>query len=164
MNTYTGDISKSSNRLKYFTQTLNEKGTKVSKKFNKGTIVIAIVGATIGATAILEIDVYATDSIIGITAKKEITNNYFLEFTMQCWKPTILKNAPEAARANINLEILNKLKIILPPLELQTKFANIVEKVEALKTQCQQSLTELQNMHGVLSQKAFKGELGLVKK
>lgn len=157
----TGDISKSGNRLNSYTQTLNEKGIKVSKKFNKGTIVIAIVGATIGATAILEIEVYATDSIIGITTKKEITNNYFLEFTMQCWKPTILKNAPEAARANINLEILNKLKIILPPFELQTRFAAIVEKVESLKTQYQQSLTELQNMYGVLSQKAFKGELSL---
>jgi type I restriction enzyme, S subunit len=156
----TGDISKSGNRLSSFTQTLNEKGIKVSKKFNKGTIVIAIVGATIGATAILEIEVYATDSIIGITPKKEFTNSFFLEFNMQFWKPILLKNAPEAARANINLEILNKLNLIAPPLELQTQFAQIVEKTEALKTQYQQSLQELENLYSGLTQKAFRGELG----
>ena len=155
----TGDISKSGNRLNIYTQTLNEKGIKVSKKFGKGTIVIAIVGATIGATAILEIEVYATDSIIGITAKKELTNNIYLEFVMRFWKPILLKNAPEAARANINLEILGRVGIIYPSLGLQTRFAQIVDKTEALKTQYQQSLQELENLYGSLSQKAFKGEL-----
>jgi type I restriction enzyme S subunit len=66
--------------------------------------------------------------------------------------------------ANINAQELQEIKILIPPMELQTKFANIVEKVEALKRQYQQSLTELQNMYGVLSQKAFKGELSLKSK
>lgn len=159
----TGDISRSGNRLSKFTQTLNEKGIRVSKKFNKGTIVIAIVGATIGATAILEIDTYATDSIIGIIPKTEFVNTYFLEFTMQFWKPILLANAPEAARPNINLEILNKLGISNPPIELQNQFAQIVEKTETLKAQYQQSLQELEGLFGSLSQKAFKGELDLSK-
>lgn len=159
----TGDISRSGNRLSKFTQTLNEKGIRVSKKFNKGTIVIAIVGATIGATAILEIDTYATDSIIGIIPKTEFVNTYFLEFTMQFWKPVLLANAPEAARPNINLEILKKVGISNPPIELQNQFAQIVEKTETLKAQYQQSLQELEGLFGSLSQKAFKGELDLSK-
>lgn len=157
----TGDISKSEYRLNNYTQTLNENGIKVSKEFKKGTIVIAIVGATIGATAILELDVYATDSIIGISADKTKTNEQFLEFTLRFWKPVLLSIAPEAARANINLAILNKLKFPNPPIELQTQFAQIVEKTEALKTQYQQSLQELENLYGSLSQKAFRGELSV---
>lgn len=157
----TGDISKSENRLVNFNQTLNEKGIKVSKEFKKGAIVIAIVGATIGATAILKIDVYATDSIIGISVNKELIDETFLEFSLRFWKPVLLKNAPEAARANINLDILNKLKITLPPLNLQTQFSTIVEKVEVLKSDYQASLNELENIYGVLSQKAFKGELNI---
>ena len=39
----------------------------------------------------------------------------------------------------------------------QTQFAQIVEKKEALKTQYQQSLQELENLYGSLSQKAFRG-------
>ena len=159
----TGDISKSEYRLNNYTQTLNENGIKVSKEFKKGTIVIAIVGATIGATAILELDVYATDSIIGISADKTKTNEQFLEFTLRFWKPVLLSIAPEAARANINLAILNKLKFPNPPIELQTQFAQIVEKTEALKAQYQQSLQELENLYGSLSQRAFKGELKLDK-
>jgi type I restriction enzyme, S subunit len=159
----TGDISRSGNRLTNYTQTLNEKGIKVSKQFKKGTIVIAIVGATIGATSICGIDVYATDSIIGITANEMFTNNLFLEFTLRLLKPYLLSIAPEAARANINLEILNKLAILSPPIELQNQFANIVEKTETLKAQYQSSLAELENWYGSLSQKAFKGELNLSK-
>jgi type I restriction enzyme S subunit len=64
-----------------------------------------------------------------------------------------------AAQKTLNLAELRKLKIPIPPLELQTKFAQIVEKTEALKTQYQQSLKELENLYGSLSQRAFKGEL-----
>lgn len=155
----TGDISKSGNRLDSYTQTLNDKGIKVSKRFEKGTIVIAIVGATIGATAILELDVYATDSIIGISVNKKLANNIFLEFVMQFWKPILLKIAPEAARANINLEILGKLDVIVPPITLQNQFAQIVENIEAQKTLVKQSMLQSEDLFNGLVQKAFGGEL-----
>ena len=61
--------------------------------------------------------------------------------------------------ANINAQELQEIKIAIPPIELQNQFAAIVEKVEALKSEYQTSLKELENMYGVLSQKAFKGEL-----
>lgn len=151
----TGDISRSGNRLSSYSQTLNEKGIKVSKKFSKGVIVIAIVGATIGATAILEIDVYATDSIIGIKANDSAISNCFLEFALRFWKPILLRDAPEVARPNINLEILNKLEIILPPLPLQKKFAALVEQVEQLQVKQRESEKELENLFQSLMQKYF---------
>jgi type I restriction enzyme, S subunit len=61
--------------------------------------------------------------------------------------------------ANINAQELQGIRILIPPIDLQTKFAQIVEKTEALKTQYRQSLMELENLYGSLSQKAFKGEL-----
>lgn len=65
--------------------------------------------------------------------------------------------------ANINAQELQRIKILIPPIELQTQFARIVEKTEALKTQYQQSLQELENLYGSLSQKAFRGELAMNK-
>jgi len=65
--------------------------------------------------------------------------------------------------ANINAQELQGIKILIPPIELQTQFAQIVEKTEALKIQYQQSLQELENLYGSLSQKAFKGELTFTK-
>lgn len=49
----------------------------------------------------------------------------------------------------------------LPPIALQKQFTTIVEKVESIKSHSQQSLTELKNLYGALSHKAFKGELDL---
>lgn len=64
-------------------------------------------------------------------------------------------------RARISSGQIAKISIPVPPLELQTQFAQIVEKTEALKTQYQQSLQELENLYGSLSQKAFRGELSV---
>lgn len=56
---------------------------------------------------------------------------------------------------------LKNVRIKLPALPLQNQFAAIVEKVEHLKAKYTESLTELENLYGSLSQRAFKGELDL---
>ncbi len=63
--------------------------------------------------------------------------------------------------ANINAQELQSIKILIPPIELQTQFAQIVEKIESLKMHYQSSLQELENLYGSLSQRAFRGELTL---
>ena len=157
----TGDISRSNGRLSDYSQTLNELGKKVSKEFKKDTIVIAIVGATIGETAILQIDTYAPDSVIGITTTSEEIDAIYLEFLLRFWKPVLKAKAPEAARANININTLKPLCIIIPSTPLVASFVSIDKKVESLQNLYRLSLTELENLYGTLSQKAFKGELDL---
>ena len=129
----TGDIAGCGHRLSEYRQTLNEKGIHVSKKFSAGTIVIAIVGATIGATAILEIDVYAPDSVIGISVNDELYNNVFMEALLQFWQPELVRIAPESARANINLKILQSIPIIDVELPRQLQFASFVEQTDKSK-------------------------------
>ncbi|OGP73731.1 MAG: hypothetical protein A2V86_04880 [Deltaproteobacteria bacterium RBG_16_49_23] len=63
--------------------------------------------------------------------------------------------------ASINSTQLKKFPVIIPPLPLQNKFADIVEKVESIKAKQTQSLAELENLYASLSQRAFKGELDL---
>ncbi|AJQ27929.1 restriction endonuclease subunit S [Pelosinus fermentans] len=63
----------------------------------------------------------------------------------------------------INQQSLKSIIIIVPPVNLQNQFAAIVEKVEVLKAKYTQSLTDLENLYGSLSQRAFKGELDLSK-
>jgi len=155
----TGDIANSNHRLTIYSQTLNEKGIAVSKKFEKGVIVIAIVGATIGATSILEIDVYATDSIIGIKAKKSTLNNVYLEMLLRFHKKILVDSAPEAARANINLSIMRNIKCIVPPFELQEKYLKTSGLIYSNKSKLLRSKTQIENLIGSLSQLAFKGEL-----
>ena len=88
----------------------------------------------------------------------------FLLFQLKCSKKIEMqiKGVTKGAiMAGINVGLLKHIIIDQPPLELQTQFAQIVEKTETLKTQYQQSLQELENLYGSLSQKAFKGELNM---
>jgi type I restriction enzyme S subunit len=62
---------------------------------------------------------------------------------------------------NISMKKFLSLKIPIPKQSTQNNFAAIVEKVEGIKSRYQQSLTDLENLYSVLSQKAFKGELDL---
>jgi len=69
----------------------------------------------------------------------------------------------KATIAHLTGEKLKETNIPIPPITLQNQFAAIVEKVESLKAKYNQSLIELQNLYGSLSQRAFKGELDLSK-
>jgi restriction endonuclease S subunit len=105
------------------------------------------------------------DTIFRINYKSEKIQGLFLWFLINDlrFRNVIQSLASGAAGSmpNISKDKLNKLKIPIPPYSLQTQFAQIVEKTEALKTQYRQSLQELENLYGSLSQKAFNGELGI---
>lgn len=78
-------------------------------------------------------------------------------FRVPIYRTSMLQGGKGANIQNISQQTLQKLRIPTPPIELQTRFAQIVEKTEALKTQYQQSLQELENLYGSFSQKAFRG-------
>src|SRR5881296_473216 len=63
----TADVSKSRGYIVSHEQTLSEEGIRISRRFPKGTVFISIVGVNVAATAIAAYDVYATDSVIGMT-------------------------------------------------------------------------------------------------
>ena len=54
---------------------------------------------------------------------------------------------------------IQQLELLIPPIELQNRFAEIVQSIEVQKAQAQQSLQHADNLFNSLLQKAFKGEL-----
>lgn len=140
---------------------------KISDKFKrtllKGNEILMCVRGTTGIVSLASKELAGCNVTRGIVPVW-FSKNYNSFFAFGLLKTKAINNEIQgltygATLQQINLSDLRKIKLINPPIALQTKFANIVEKVEALKGQYQQSLTELQNMYGVLSQKAFKGEL-----
>jgi type I restriction enzyme S subunit len=61
--------------------------------------------------------------------------------------------------ANINAEELKSINIFMPPLVLQTQFAQIVAQVEQHKQRLETSLAEMEQNFNSLMQRAFRGEL-----
>jgi type I restriction modification DNA specificity protein len=61
-----GALPREGGRIRNFSQTLNKAGLGVSKMFRSGSVLIAIVGATIGNTGVLTFDACAPDSIVAL--------------------------------------------------------------------------------------------------
>ena len=156
----TGEVSNAGTYITSFTHTYSEEGFKQSKMWKKGTLCITI-AANIARTGILTFDACFPDSVVGFTVYSNEANILFVHHLFTFFQKILERNAPQAAQKNINLEILRNLIVPKPPIEIQRTFADIVEKVEGIKSHYQQSLTALENLYGVLSQKVFKGELDL---
>lgn len=94
---------------------------------------------------------------------KEDMNNMFFMYAISFQTNYMYRHATSTTVPYMNKTVCNSIPIINPPINLQNQFATIAEKAESLKTLYQQSLNELGNLYGTLSQKAFKGELDLTR-
>lgn len=61
--------------------------------------------------------------------------------------------------AELKIFSLKKLKLMVPPLDLQNKFASIVSEIDAQKKNMEMSLQVMEKNYNSLLLKAFKGEL-----
>ena len=64
-----------------------------------------------------------------------------------------------STRAKLNQKQLNKAKLLVPPLDLQHRFATIVESVEQQKARQRAHLAELDTLFASLQSRAFRGDL-----
>lgn len=121
----TGDITASKKYITTYTQTLNERGLKVSTTFPKDTICMSI-AANIGDVAILSFDACFPDSIVGI-GSKTIEINY-LYYALKNMKERLLSVATISTQQNINVEILKEEFIVLPPVDEQKQISNYLDR------------------------------------
>src|SRR5690606_14922347 len=105
-------VVNSNGEIDSYSQTLNEKGLKVSKLFPKGTILITI-AANIGYSGVLQKDMACPDSLVGLRCDKE-TNNVFLNYILIKEQPNMDYLAVAAAQKNINIEFLKPYKVFIP--------------------------------------------------
>ena len=103
------------------------------------------------------------ESLALIKFEPNIINPYFFNHFLNSNATAVQyrKMARGVAIRHLHLRDIKKLNVILPPKALQDKFATIVQQVEESKEKYQESLDELRDLFGSLSQKAFKGELEL---
>ncbi|MGB9693394.1 MAG: restriction endonuclease subunit S [Fervidobacterium sp.] len=129
----TGDVTNAGIYITAYKQTYSELGLKQSKLWPKGTMLITI-AANIAQTSILSFDACFPDSVVGFVTNTKKARVLYVHFLFKFFQALLESKASQTAQKNINLEILRNLKVPCPSLELQTQFAHIVEKTEALKT------------------------------
>jgi len=132
-----------------------------AKIIPKNSVIFTCVG-DLGIVSIIDEDIVMNQQLHSFQCFETI-NNIFMMFNISFQKNYMYKNASKTTVPYMNKAICNKIPLIYPPKKLQDKFATIVKQVEATKAYYQQSLDELNQLFGSLSQRAFKGELDLSK-
>lgn len=155
----TGELTSCDGVLRSWTQTLNQEGARVSRCFPPGTVCIAIVGATIGETAILGFTSYCPDSVIGIQPAEGKCTSEYVEYVLRFYKQSFRDAAPETARANINLQTLTNLLIPVPPITVQRHFSAIYHHLDRMLTFNAEHAHQANRLFDSIAQQAFRGEL-----
>ena len=92
--------------------------------------------------------------------KSKINSAYLMwSLTMPFAREQMRKRSTGSTVVGIRSKEFKKLVIPLPPLDLQTKFASIVESIEQQKTRLKAHLAELDTLFASLQSRAFNGEL-----
>ena len=157
----TSDVVKSVFYLKEHSQTLSDLGVGVSRKFNKGTIIITI-AANIGDVALTKYDVYFPDSLIGINPNNEIIDSEFLLISLMTKQRLLNQVATESAQKNINYGNLRPLPILHPKsTDQQMRIASKIKSCfDAIETK-QTKIKKLQRLKKSLMQNLLTGKVRL---
>lgn len=159
----TGDISNADHWLTEYTQTYSELGLAQSRLWPKGTICIAIVGATVGETAILDFEACFPDSVIGIVVNDQLVDNEYVEFLLQSFKAIMKEKGKGTARDNINLGTFENqtfpFQVLKRQKEIVTTLNALRKETQRLESIYQQKLAALGELKKSLLHQAFSGNL-----
>ena len=113
---------------------ITEEGLKNSsaKIYKMNTVIVALVGATIGKTGLLKFKTSTNQNIAALEIKNMDYSPEFLFFLLQNLYYKFTELGGDTFKM-ANLSFIKNLPLISPPIELQNKFAERIEKIEKLK-------------------------------
>ena len=113
---------------------ITEEGLKNSsaKIYKMNTVIVALVGATIGKTGLLKFETSTNQNIAALEIKNMDYSPEFLFFLLQNLYYKFTELGGDTFKM-ANLSFIKNLPLISPPIELQNKFTERVEKIEKLK-------------------------------
>lgn len=111
-----------------------------AKIFPKGTLLIALYGASIGKISFLGIGAATNQAVCGIFQSPELNHKYLFYF-LSFSKPNLVQQGIGGAQPNISQGILKNLIIPVPPLAEQSQ---IVEKIEELLSELDSGRRQLE--------------------
>ena len=100
-----------------------------AKLFPKGTLLIAMYGATVGKLGILEIETTTNQAICGILNDKNKFETFFMFYYFRKIREKMIEDSFGGAQPNLSQTYIKDLDIPLPPLEEQKR---IVAKLNIL--------------------------------
>lgn len=144
-------------------ENLSEVGARKGRSVKNGALLVACIAGSIesiGRSALTDRTVSFNQQINAIQPNGDV-NPLYLHGLFKLCKAFVQSHATKGMKKILTKGDFEKITMIKPPVEVQNQFAVKVEKTEDIRSQCQQSLTDLEALYSALSQQAFKGELDL---
>ncbi len=155
-------------------ETITEEGLRNSnaKIFPKGTLLVAMYGATVGKTAILGVDAATNQAVCAIFPKKDLIDPFFIRYFIIWKRDELIKSSFGGAQPNISQTVIRNLMIPLPfkdgkpDIEEQrrvvARLEEITAKIEQAKKLREEALKETEKimqttLHQIFSKPEQKG-------
>jgi len=134
-----------------------------AKIFPKGTLLIALYGASVGKTGILGIDSSTNQAICAVFPRSDVLNTSYLHWFLKYKRNGFIDQSFGGAQPNISQRLLKKTKIPIPNLPIQRDIVGYLdclqEKIDELKKLQGKTEKQIEELIPSLLDRAFKGEL-----
>ena len=129
------------NVIKKSERNITKEGLEKSsaKMIKKNSVVLAMTGATVGRTAVVEIETSSNQSVAAIETNNRIINYKYL-FYFLAKEYNNLKKLGQGALTSLNLSIIKNIKIPVPSIEIQEKIVKIFDSYTEYVTELQEKL------------------------
>jgi len=138
---------------------LHESSAKI---LPRGTLLIALYGATIGKLGLLEIDA-ATNQAVCAVMPHEPDSVPYLRVVLLSKRSELVASGQGGAQPNISQAILRKLRVPYPPLDEQRRIVAEVEArlsaLDALRASIERAQRRSRALRAAVLARAFSGEL-----
>lgn len=111
----------------------------------KNTVLLAMYGATIGATSILKIDAATNQACAAFSPRKDTLPEYLYAF-LESQKDKFIKDAVGGAQPNLSAGYLKTIEFKLPSLEQQTRITRNLSKIDELLLLRKQQIAKLDEL------------------
>lgn len=157
-----GDATRSGDEL-YITscaEKITENGLNKTTLLEPGSFVFANSGVSLGFARILKVKGAIHDGWLAFDKyDEELLNELYFLKTLNGITEHFRRIAPSGTQPNLNTNIMKSFNLILPPIDLQRRFAKIVTSVEEQKAKMRKHLEQLDDLFASLQQRAFRGDL-----
>ena len=146
--------------VKYITKKDYDK-INIRSNVSYGDILMPMIG-TIGNPVIVKVQEEKIDftiknlALIKFFNKTVVINKYIKYLVDSEWfENEVLKNSRGGTQKFLSLKDIRKMKIPLPPIDLQNQFSEIVKQIDKQKFEIEKSLKETQELYESLMEKYF---------
>ena len=129
---------------------------KITKIANENTILMSV-RAPVGELNVTKIECCIGRGVCSIKINGELNLEY-LFYYLKNIMINIKKLEKGSTFKSINKKEIENIEVLLPPLELQNKFATKIEAIQKLKFEIEKSLKETENLYNSLMQKFFSNK------